>query len=116
MALYYNDLTNQNATQGRLITAHLGIRWGHVTAGLTSPTDDIFVKLAFEGAKRIASKTTVRNQKEPITGDMLMLAVQKYGQSKNLNAQRFLVISLLSFAAFLRVSELRQMQIPHQTT
>ena len=59
IALYYNDLVTSSAKLGKITTAHLGIRWGHIRMGYDSPTDHIFVKLAFEGANRNASNNVI---------------------------------------------------------
>ena len=65
VALFFNELVLDEAKKGRIESAFFGIRWGHLIAGLTAPTDHPFVKLAFEGAKRLASRRTAKIQKEP---------------------------------------------------
>ena len=83
---------------------------GHIQAGLISPTDHPFVKLAFEGAKRLVTHRE-SNQKEPITSEMINQLVLLYSSSNNLVHMRFLIIWLLGFTGFLRVSELAAIQI-----
>ena len=61
VALFLNELVLDEAKKGRIESAFFGIRWGHLIAGLEAPTDHPFVKLAFEGAKRLVSRRTVKN-------------------------------------------------------
>lgn len=70
------------------------------------------VKLAFKGAKRLAeSKTSYR--KEPFTIEILNDLVGRYGTSQNLIHLRFLLIAILGFAGFFRISELLNLKVKH---
>ncbi len=110
IALYFNDLVLQGCKFGTLDSASSGIRWGHVSAGLSSPTDHILVKTALEGAKRRVGKSKGKNQKDPITTDMITHMVDHLGTSDNLQKHRQIVIGLLMFAGFLRISELLEIK------
>ena len=66
VAVYFNELLVDNCKLGALVSAYCGIRWGHIQAGLIPPTDHPFVKLAFEGAKRLVTHRE-SNQKESIS-------------------------------------------------
>ena len=113
IALFLNELTIADSKKGKIETAFLGIRWGHIVMGLDSPTVHPFVKLAFEGAKRISSRNTTKTRKEPMDLTVLNLALSKFGSSSNLLQQRFLVVCFLGFAGFFRISELLSVQMKH---
>ena len=83
-----------------LDAASSGIRWGHISVGIDSPTDNILVKTALEGAKRTVGKSKGENQKDPITTDMVVKMVDELGKSDNLLLHRQVVIGLLIFAGF----------------
>ena len=113
VALYFNDLTMNHASFTAINNAYMGIRWGHINVGFYSPTDHPFVKVAFEGAKRLSDKAS--NQKEPVTPECLKELVNAYGFSKNILELRFLLICLLGFSGFFRISELLEVQKKHIT-
>ena len=82
-------------------------------SGTHSPTDHPFVKLAYEGAKRIivASENGKRaKRKEPISIEMMKIIVNSFKFTHNLVDIRFVVMSLLGFAGFLRISELLEIK------
>ena len=91
-----------------------GIRWGHINAGYDTPTDRPLVKLAFEGAKRLATSGK-KQQKEPFTAEMISKLVKEFGTSVNLMHLRFLIISVTGFAGFFRISELLNIKIRNLT-
>ena len=74
--------------------------------------DNDFVDIVLEGAKRTVGKPQSR-QKEPMTVDMAKRVTQLFGIGSNLLHQRTVVIVLLGFSGFLRISELIQIQIKH---
>ena len=115
VALFINDMVIDEAKKGRIETAYLGVRWGHIIVGMKSPTEHPFVKTAFEGAKRIASRNTSKNRKEPMDTELLGLLFDKYGDSGNIMHTRFSVICFLGFAGFLRISELQDVKMKHVT-
>ena len=114
VALYASDICQTKSSQGALSAAWNGIRWGHTTAGLASPTEDPFVKAAFEGAKRLSSRAPSR-QKDPLEAEHIKELVKLYGASSNFLELRFLVICLLSFAGFFRISEVLAIQVKNLT-
>ena len=113
VALYLNDMVLDDKKKGHIKSAYLGIRWGHRTRGFESPTDNPFVKTAYEGAKRISARGTKKNRQEPLDTELLNKLFEKYGHSQNALHQRFLVICFLGFAGFLHISELMAVQIKH---
>ena len=111
VSLYFNDIVSKNIKIGTITAAYLGIRWGHLLCGFNSPTEDKFVKLAFEGAKRILSSNTVRNQKEIVTPEAIKSIVETYKDSNNLLEIRSVVIYLITFSGFMRISELLALKL-----
>jgi hypothetical protein len=70
------------------------------------------VKLALEGGRRIiASQGRKRNQKEPFSSELVKNLVQTYGDSENLLNLRCLIICLLGFSGFFRISEFLEVKI-----
>ena len=98
---------------GHLTTAQSGIRWGHLNAGYHPPTEHPFAKMAYEGAKKLLSVYKASNQKEPFTLEMFAKGFALYGGSTNLIHSRFLLVCVLGFSFFLRISELQDIQIKH---
>ena len=76
--------------------------------------DNEFVKIVLEGAKRKVGKSASR-QMQPITTEMAKEVVQRFGDDDDLKKHRLIVICLLGFSGFLRISELVAIQIKHLT-
>ena len=112
ICLYLNDLVLDECKFGALNEAASGIRWGHLQAGFANPMDNDFVGIVLEGAKRRVGKPPSQ-QKEPMTSDMTKKVVELFGQGSNLIHHRTVVICLLGFSGFLRISELIEIQIKH---
>lgn len=113
IALFLNDMVLDDQKKGHIETAYLGIRWAHRTRGFQSPTDNPFVKTAYEGSKRIAARSTKKNRQEPVDTELLNKLFERYGHTHNALHQRFLVVCFLGFAGFLRISELMAVQMKH---
>ena len=112
VAIYLNHALFISGAKGSIITAFYGIRWGHHVMGFNSPTDNHFVLLAFEGCQRLCKTET--SKKEPMTLDMVMTLVTKYGgESSTIPDLRFLLTCLLGIAGFLRVDELLCFKLKH---
>ena len=111
VALYLNHVLSTFNTKGAIISAFYGIRWGHSIAGLTSPTDHPFVKLAFEGCQRLVASNR-KQPKDPISPELLKLFFKKF-DSENLYELRFLVLCFIGFAGFFRIEELLATKIKH---
>ena len=114
VALYFNDLVIQGCKYGALTTAASAIRWGHVQEGLENPMDNLFVRITLEGAKRTVGKPP-SNQKDPLTAEMAKDIVDTLGPHPDLIKRRTIVICLLGFSGFLRISELLAVQVKHLT-
>lgn len=115
VCLYFNDLVRNKAPLGRLEAAYLGIRWKHLMSGFPSPTEEELVKTVFEGGKRILARFKTSNQKEPLPIPLLQEIADSFGEDESLIVQRFIVISLLCFTGFLRISELLDLQVSQVT-
>lgn len=113
VALYLNDLVIEKVSLSAITAAFHGIRWGHINCGYESPTNNPFVKLAFEGAKRSVEGT--KNQKEPLDAEAIKVIINKFGFNKNVLQLRFVIMCLIGFAGFFRISELLDIQVKHIT-
>ena len=113
IALYINDLVLGGCKYGALDAASSGIRWGHITTGLPNPMDDLFLSTVLEGAKRTVGKPKGNGQKEPMSADMAKQIVSYFGHKPNLLHHRLVVVCLLGFSGFLRISELVAIQLEH---
>ena len=112
IAIYFNFILTTRNSRGAITDAYFGIRWGHHSAGYYSPTTHPFVKLAYEGAKRLAN-TRGRNKKDPMTAVMIRKLFSVYGRDDNLSSKRFLLICILGFTGFMRTSELLGIKVRH---
>ena len=111
IALYINDLILDDRKPGALTNAESGIRYAHTIAGYDNPMDHKFVKTVMEGPKRLASTHCKKRQKEPITSDMMKSIIDAYRSPSNLLHHRFIVLCLLGFNGFLRISELSEIRV-----
>ena len=85
---------------------------GHIHAGFQPPTNDSFAKMAFQGAKRIASKSSPpKKKKELLTLQTINKIIALYTPTGNILTLRFLVLCLISFAGFLRISEMLEIKL-----
>ena len=73
--------------------------------------DNLFLQTVLEGAKRIVGKPRGENQKEPMSTEMVKQVVAHFGRNPGLIAHRLIVICLLGFSRFLRISELVAIRI-----
>ena len=112
ICLYINDLVLDNCKFGALTNAAAAIRWGHLQQGFENPMDNDFVAIVLEGAKRTVGKPP-SNQKESTMADMAKQVVDRFGQCSNLWQRRTVLICLLGFSGFLRISELVAIQVKH---
>ena len=111
VALYLNYVFRQKRKVGSITAAFYGIRWGHHIVGLESPTENPFVKLAFEGTKRLCNHKS--KKKEPLEISHLKEILDEFYslESYDLRKVRTTVVSLLGFTGFLRIDELITIQL-----
>ena len=104
VALYLQHLADRVGSKSAVEEACNSLAWVHSTAGLVSPTVSPFVKATLEGLQRSLAKPV--NKKEPLTVEMLAKMVEDAQRSGTLSDLRLATACLLSFAGFLRFSEL----------
>ena len=106
VSLYLINLSKQNKSFAIIEEAYYAISWAHQLTGYPNPCKSNLCISVKEGAHRIIGKT-VSNKKEAITPDILNKLVHVYGKNNNnLNDIRICCMCLISFAGFLRFSEL----------
>ena len=104
IVLYLQHLAETTRSKAATEEAVYALAWAHNMGGITSPTDNPFVKTALEGLRRTLAKPI--EKKEPITVDMLRAMVQDAKEHDTLSNVRLTTACLLAFAGFLRFSEL----------
>lgn len=113
VALFLTDLylscTEKGTGPSTIESVVYAIRWAHSTAGLDPPTDHPIVQSTLEGAKRKLGRPV--KPKEAVSLDLVTRLCNHYAGSSSLWNLRFLVILLLGYAGFLRVEELKSLQV-----
>lgn len=109
VALYLAGLVQESHTVNPIVQAYYSIKWAHSLFGVESPTDSVIVRNILEGAKRRFSVS--KDKKEPITPVLLEKMFDGLSDRSNFYNQRTICACLLSFAGFLRVSELLNLRI-----
>lgn len=103
-ALYIQYLKSTEKSFAPIETAFYSMKWAHEAIfNFQSPTSHALVKSVVEAAKRKLSKPP--KQKEHISKDNIMKLYNKLSNSSALGDQRFLCMTTISYAAFLRFSE-----------
>ena len=117
ISLYLTDIGNSAQSPSPINSAIASISWAHRMANFTfDPTKANIVKNTHEGLKRILAKPT--KKKEPIELCHIQKMVEFYGMDKSINNLmniRTLTMILISYAGFLRFSELVNIQLSHLT-
>ena len=109
IALYLIHLSETQKSTSKIDEAIYAISWAHKLASLMDPCKSQFLKSVREGAHKKIGHITVK--KEPISAEILIKIVDKYGQnSSNLKDLRIACMCLLSYAGFLRFSELANLK------
>ena len=109
VALYCAHLAKRGNSSGTIQSACHAISWSHSLAGFKDPCDTTLVKSVKEGAIRECSKPIVK--KEPILPEHLCKIVDKFANdTSSLSDIRVACMCLLSYAGFLRFSELSQLK------
>jgi len=109
ISLYLVHLTESANSVSKLDEAICGIAWAHKLAGFNDPCKDDLISSVREGAHRKIGHSVVK--KEPITSAILQQIVHKYAYPTcNLKDIRIACMCLLSYAGFLRFSELANLR------
>lgn len=105
VSIYLINLSKQFNSVAKVNEAFYAISWAHEISGTQNPCHSSLVVSVLEGARRLSAKPV--NKKEPITSEILQQIVNRYGTgSSSLPDIRISCMCLLSYAAFLRFSEL----------
>lgn len=110
VSLYLTSLGENCNTTGSIDEAFYSISWAHKMAGYPNPcTSDLTISVR-EGCHRTIGHKVI-NKKEPITSNILKQLCTLYGsESCSLLDIRICCMCLLSYADFLRFSELVQLK------
>ena len=105
VALYFKDLLKTAKSIAPIAAAQYGIRWAHHAAGVQSPTDHTMVQSTMEGCRRLLAKPI--QPKDPLPADVFPKTVQALGgPDADIDNLRPLVLVLVGYAGFMRISEL----------
>lgn len=109
IALYLVHISETFNSTSKIDEAVYAISWAHKLAGFPNPCNSDLVISVREGSyRKIGHKI---NKKEPITANILSKIVHLYGQDcNNLKDVRIACMCLLSYAGFLRFSELANLK------
>ena len=112
--MYLIHLTNIGKSVSTINVAYYNISWAHRLAGVKDPCKSDLVITVKEGAHRSIGHLTVKN--EPITPEILNTLVCVYAdEHANRKHIRIACMCLLSYAGFLRYSELSNLRRNHDT-
>ena len=114
VALYLRELLNTATNIAPIHAAVYGIHWAHQAAGVSSPTDHEFVKATVEGCRRLLAKPIRPKDPLPVTVFPNLVA-SLGGPEATLDQLRLLVLCLVGYAGFMRISELLQVKIKQIT-
>lgn len=103
VALYLSCLEKERPSTSKINNTLYGISHAHKLAGFQNPCNSPLVTFVKEGLLR--SVESEHNTKEPVSDVMLKQIAEKYEHSSSLLDMRFVSMTLLSFAGFLRFNE-----------
>lgn len=103
IALYLTSLLQKGSKSASINQAYYSIRWAHNLAGVPWLCDSLFIQNVLEACRRAAAQP--RTRKEPLSKDILLKLVARYGGADaSVKDLRLLTLVLLGFAGFFRVS------------
>jgi len=106
--LYLQHLGETVKSKSAVEEACNALSWVHSTSGFAAPSSHPFVKATLEGLQRKLAKPIVK--KEPVDVEILEAMVKNAESSGTLSDLRLVTACLLSFAGFLRSSELVELR------
>ena len=110
LALYIQHLSISSSSIAPIDCAIYSIRWVHNLAGISSPTDNSFIKASLDGFRRLLAKPKV--PKEPVSSEILaQLVADKGGSDASILDIRLIFICLVSFAGLLRSNEILSLRM-----
>ena len=104
VVLYLQHIGDTVGSKAAVEEACNALAWVHSAAGLAPPMASPIVRATLEGLQRMLAKPVVK--KVPVTVEILERMVEDSEQSGTLSDLRLITACLLSFAGFLRFSEL----------
>lgn len=108
VSLYLVHLSKNAKSFAKIEEAFYAISWAHKLAGFTDPCKSDLCVSVKEGSHRMIGNTVV-NKKEPITPEILNKIVDRF-DNDNLSDVRICCMCLISYAGFLRYSELANLR------
>ena len=108
LVLYLLHLAQKNITYQVIVQAVASIKWAHALAGLSSPSNNVFVKEALISLRRKLARPTVR--KKPIDLTHIHDLIDNL-QIENVTDVRNTTIIVLAFFALLRSDEIRKLKL-----
>ena len=112
VALYLLSVMQNSSTPSTVETAYYSISWAHKLSDLPDPCNSQLPKLVLESSKRILAHKT--QKKEVVNSSMILKLVEMFGgASANLMDLRDINIIVLSYAGFLRFSEVSNLKSSH---
>lgn len=108
VSLFITSLLEQNVSINVMNSFVYAIKWAHKLAGYKDPTENSYVVSLLEAGKRLQGKSVTK--KDPIDVNSIRELCSKYYTSNELLVVRDIVMILLSFAGFLRFSEVSNLR------
>ena len=102
---HVGETTGSHAAVGMAVDA---VAWFQKLAGVEAVAQNSIVKAVRDGWKRKTAKPV--KKKEPITSEILLEMVQSFGEPQSLAEVRLGSICLLTYAAFLRIGDIRALR------
>jgi len=109
VALFLLSLIQENYTMPQIESSYYGIKFFHTTLCYNDPCNHSIVKNMYQAAKRMITHKV--KKKEPITIEQLTNIHETLLKNDTLANTRTVVICLLSFAGFLRFSEIINLRL-----
>ena len=106
--LYLQHVGETTGSHAAVGTAVDSVTWFQKLAGVEAVAQNSIVKAVRDGWKRKTAKPV--KKKEPITSEILLQMVQSFGEPQSLAEVRLGSICLLTYAAFLRIGEIRALR------
>ena len=108
VALFLAHLS-QSKTKTVCISAAAAISWNHTSRGLVSPCNDVIVKSALAGARRLFAAPIQR--KEPFSLPLLRRLVNSLSPCSSLEDAQLTFYVVIAFFGLFRYSDIKQLRV-----
>ena len=108
VAMYISHLIDIKKSSSVITGAFYAVKWFHNINGKGDPTDNCIVKNMLESAKRLNSKPVVK--KDVLSSELLIQLCDMFVETEDVIVLRDLAMIVLSFAGFLRFSEVSSLK------